>query len=144
MVQWPRRLKAGLIYDHPVIALDILPTAAAAAAARVPRNRKIDGVNLIPYLTGRNKRAPHKTLFWRSGQNHAVRKGNFKLVKIRTETGLFDLASDIGESRDLKAERPDVFKEMETTFERWNSQMIEPVWTIQRRKRKTTKKKKKA
>jgi phage portal protein BeeE len=100
-------------------------------------------VNLLPYLTGKNKRAPHETLFWRSGQNHAVRKGNFKLVKIRTETGLFDLASDIGESHDLRAERPDVLKEMEKTFERWNSQMIEPVWTIQRRKRKTTKKKKK-
>ncbi|MHC4890183.1 MAG: hypothetical protein ACYTEO_12060 [Planctomycetota bacterium] len=125
------------------IALDILPTAAAAGGGRVPGGRKIDGVNLIPYLTGRKKRAPHETLFWRSGQNHAVRKRNFKLVKMGTETELFDLGSDIGESRDLKAERPDVLKEMEKTFERWNSQMIEPAWTRQRRKRKTTKKKKK-
>jgi arylsulfatase A-like enzyme len=143
MVQWPRRLKAGRVYDHPVIALDILPTATAAAGGKVPRDRKIDGVNLIPYLTGGNKRAPHGTLFWRSGQNHAVRKGNFKLVKMGAETGLFDLSSDIGESRDLKEERPDVLKEMGKTFERWNSQMMESVWTIQRRKRKTTKKKKK-
>ncbi|MHC4462570.1 MAG: sulfatase [Planctomycetota bacterium] len=143
MVQWPHRLKASQVYDHPVIALDILPTAAAAGGGRVPGGRKIDGVNLIPYLTGRKKRAPHETLFWRSGQNHAVRKRNFKLVKMGTETELFDLGSDIGESRDLKAERPDVLKEMEKTFERWNSQMIEPAWTRQRRKRKTTKKKKK-
>jgi hypothetical protein len=64
-------------------------------------------------------------------------------VKTGAETGLFDLASDIGESRDLRSERPDVLKEMEKTFEKWNSQMIDPVWTRQRRKRKTTKKKKK-
>lgn len=57
------------------------------------------------------------------------------------ETGLFDLASDIGESKDLKAERPDVLMDMEKTYEQWNSQMAEPVWTVQRRQRKTTKKK---
>ena len=143
MVQWPRRLKAGRVYNHPVIALDILPTAAAAAGAKLPGDRKLDGVNLLPYLTGKKKKSPHETLFWRSAQNHAVRKGNFKLVKMGAETGLFDLASDVGETKDLKAEQPDVLKEMEKTYERWNSRMIEPVWTIQRRKRRATKKKKK-
>ena len=132
MVQWPRRLKGGRVYKHPVIALDILPTAAAIAGANGPRDRKIDGVNLLPYLTGRKKQAPHEILFWRAGQNHAVRKGSWKLVKMGSETGLFDLASDIGESRDLKEERPDVLRKMEEAFEQWNSQMIEPVWTIQR------------
>jgi arylsulfatase A-like enzyme len=140
MVQWPGRLKAGLVYDHPVISLDILPTAAAAAGAEVPGDRKLDGVNLLPYLTGKKKKSPHETLFWRSGQNHALRKGNFKLVKMGAETGLFDLASDIGESKDLKAEKPGVLKEMQDTYERWNSQMVEPVWTMQRRQRKTKKK----
>ncbi len=143
MVQWPGRLKAGRVYNHPVIALDILPTAAAAVGVRVPRDRKLDGVNLLPYLTGKKKNSPHESLFWRSAQNHAVRKGKFKLVKMGGETGLFDLSSDVGETKDLKAEQPDVLKEMEKTYERWNSQMIDPAWTIQRRKRKTTKKKKK-
>ena len=141
MIQWPRRLKGGRVYEHPVIALDILPTAAAAAGGQLPADRKIDGVNLLPYLTDKKKRAPHGILFWRSGQNHAVRKGNWKLVTMGSETALFDLASDVGESRDLKGQRPDVLKEMKETFERWNSQMIEPVWTRRRRERKTTKKK---
>jgi len=132
MVQWPRRLKGGQVYEHPVIALDILPTAAVAAGGELPADRNIDGVNLLPYLTGKKKQAPHEILFWRSGQNHAVRKVSWKLVKMGSETGLFDLASDIGESRDLKEERPDVLRKMEKAFEQWNSQMIEPVWTIQR------------
>ena len=141
MIQWPGRLKAGSTYNKPVISLDILPTAAAAGGAELPSGRKLDGVNLLPYLTGEKKQLPHEVLFWRSGKNHAARKGDFKLVKMGDETGLYNLASDIGESKDLKAEKPDVLKEMQDEYERWNSQMIEPVWTIQRRKRKTTKKK---
>jgi arylsulfatase A-like enzyme len=128
MIQWPRRLKGGQIYKHSVISLDILPTAAAAAGARLPKDRKLDGINLLPYLAGEKKAAPHEMLFWRTGQNHVVRKGNWKLVTMSGETGLFDLASDIGESRDLKAEKPDVVKELEKAFEKWNSQMVEPLW----------------
>jgi arylsulfatase A-like enzyme len=144
MVQWPGRLKAGRVYHNPVIALDILPTAAAAAGAvAFGGNRKLDGVNLLPYLTGKKKTLPHRTLCWRSGRNHAVRKQNFKLVKMGDETGLFDLSSDVGESKDLKAEKPDVLKEMQDAYEKWNSQMVEPAWTIQRRKQRPTRKKKK-
>ena len=143
MVQWPGRLKGGQVYEHPVIALDILPTAAAAARAELPKDRKIDGVNLLPYLSGKKKAPPHEVLFWRAGQNHALRKGNWKLVQMGDEIGLFDLSGDIGESKDLKGERPEVLKELEKEFEKWNSQMIEPVWTRQRRQRKTTKRKKK-
>ena len=142
MVQWPRRLKAGRVYHQPVIALDILPTAAAAAGAHPPGDCKLDGVNLLPYLTGKNKKPPHEALFWRSGRNHAVRKGNFKLVDTGAQTGLFDLSSDVAETRDLKAEKPQLLKELQKTYEQWNSQMIEPVWTIQRRTKRTKKKNK--
>jgi len=84
MVQWPGRLKAGLVYDHPVISLDILPTMAAAGGANLCEDRNLDGVNLLPYLRGEKKQPPHEILFWRSAQNHALRKGNWKLVKIGT------------------------------------------------------------
>lgn len=128
MVQWPRRLKGGRLYEHPVIALDILPTAAVAGGANLPKEHKLDGVNLLPFLTGEKKTAPHEMLFWRTGQNHAVRKGNWKWVTMGGETGLFDLVSDISESKDIKAEKPDVVKELEKAFEQWNSQMVEPLW----------------
>jgi len=133
MVQWPRRLKGGQVYQHPVIALDVLPTAAAAAGAKLPRDRKIDGVNLIPYLTGSGKNPPHETLFWRSGRNYAVRKRNWKMVKRRGKVELFDLASDISEAHDLRADRPDILKEIENAYKQWNSQMAAPLWTLQRR-----------
>jgi len=139
MVQWPRCLKAGQVYEHPVIALDILPTAAVAAGADLPGDRKFDGENLLPYLIGEKKKPPHESLFWRRGQNHAVRKGDWKLVKMGEQTSLFDLSSDVGESQDLAGQRPDVLKGMQQAYKLWDSQMIEPVWTRQQRTRKTTK-----
>jgi len=143
MIQWPSQLKPGQVYDHPVIALDILPTAAAAAGADLPADRKIDGVNLLPHLAGEKSTLPHEILFWRSGQNHAVRKGNFKLVTMGGETGLFDLSPDIGESRDLSSEQPEVLKKLQIAFDEWDSQMIEPLWTRQPTTPKTTKTRKK-
>jgi arylsulfatase A-like enzyme len=141
MVQWPGKLKSGGLYEQPVISLDILPTAAAAAGTHPPDDRKIDGVDLLPFLPGKKKGRPHETLFWRAGENHAVRKGNWKLVQTGGEGGLFDLASDVGESKDLSKERPEVRKDLEKAFAQWNSQMVEPVWTLQRAAPKTTKKK---
>ncbi len=128
MVQWPSRLRSGVTYDHPVIALDILPTAAAVAEAKLPGDRVIDGVNLLPYLTGRNKGAPHETLFWRKGTDYAMRKGNWKLTHEDGESQLFNLASDIDESENLAAGQPEKLNELEGLYAEWDSQMIEPVW----------------
>jgi arylsulfatase A-like enzyme len=128
MIQWPRRLKGGKVVEIPVIALDILPTAAAAAGAQIPKDRKIDGVNLLPYISGEKKGTPHEMLFWRMGQNHAIRKGNWKLVTMAGETALYDLAADIGESKDMKAEKPDIVQELRKAFEKWSLEMVEPLW----------------
>ena len=127
MIQWPSRLKGGQVYKQPVIVFDILPTAAAAAGAELPKDRKIDGIDLLPYLAGKKKTPPHDVLFWNTGENHAVRQGNWKLVSMGGEVGLFDLSTDIGESRDLKTEKADVFKEMQDVFKDWSSQMPEPL-----------------
>lgn len=128
MVQWPDRLKAGQVYERPVIALDILPTVAAAAGVEPPEDRPIDGVNLLPYLTGEKRGTPHELLFWRAGRNHAVRRGDWKLVTMGGETGLYDLAADIGESKDRRQDKPEVFAQLKQAFDRWDSQMVKPLW----------------
>ncbi len=56
------------------------------------------------------------------------------------EGGLFDLASDIGESKNLSKERPEVRKDLEEAFAQWSSRMLEPIWTLQRAAPQTTKK----
>jgi arylsulfatase A-like enzyme len=128
MVKWPRRLSGPRTYNHPVISLDILPTVVAVAGAKLPQDRKIDGVNLIPYLTGKKKSPPHETLFWRFANQYAVRQGNWKLISTGSQTELFDLATDISETRNLAAEHPDVVKKLTKAYKAWNTQMIDPLW----------------
>ena len=99
------------MYDQPVIQLDILPTALAAAQVEIPIRCKLDGVNLLPYLSGENAEPPHDALYWRFGQQMAIRQGDWKLVRYdprvdgmtgrATESKLYNLADDIGESNDL-------------------------------------------
>ncbi len=81
VASWKGQLPAGKTYDQPVIQLDILPTALAAAGVEVKSEWKLDGVNLLPYLEGKNTAAPHDILYWRFGQQMAIRKGDWKLVR---------------------------------------------------------------
>ena len=146
-VQWKARLPAGVIYDQPVIQLDFAPTALAAAGAPAVTDTKLDGVNLLPYLTGDNKSAPHEALYWRFGQQTAIRMGNWKLVKhSQSETReLYNLSQDIGESTDLAKQNPEKFAELESAWKTWDSELVEPTWGgRQAGARKAANKKKKA
>jgi arylsulfatase A-like enzyme len=130
LAQWKGELPAGKVYDQPVIQLDIHSTALAAAGVKLPAETKLDGVNILPHLRGDEKAAPHDRLYWRFGQQMAIRQGNFKLVKAPgiDEPQLFDLAADIGESKDLTAARPEVAKELQTAWNSWNSELVKPRW----------------
>src|SRR5262249_4118242 len=81
MVQWKGHVPAGKTDDRPVIQLDIHPTALAAAGVAIKPEWKLEGVNLLPYVTGEQSGAPHEALYWRFGPQVAIRKGDWKLVK---------------------------------------------------------------
>ena len=129
VVRWPDRIAADKTYDQPVIALDIFATASAAVGVELPKDRAIDGVNLLPFLTGEVLTAPHEALYWRFGPQHAIRKGQYKLLTLRNgEEHLFDLAQDIGEKHDLLAERTEVATQLRKDFANWDSQLVKPLW----------------
>ena len=130
---WPGQLPAGTTYGHPVSTLDFLPTACALAGAK--HVDSIEGVNLLPYLKGENKSAPHTTLAWRFGPQKAIRQGDWKLVDARdfdtkSQRGwqLFDLSKDVGEAHDLSAQFPEKKAELIKLWDAWNSQNIAPKW----------------
>jgi len=129
ILQWPRRLRAGRLYEPPVISLDMFPTAVLAAGGKLPRDRVIDGVDLMPYLSGKKRGAPHEILFWRMGPNAAVRKANWKLIRPgQTPAGLYDLSKDISESNDLAARNPKAAQQLGKALAQWESQLAEPLW----------------
>ncbi len=129
VVQWKGKLPADKVYDKPVIQLDLYATALAAGGVEIQREWKLDGVNLLPYLDGKNTESPHDALYWRFGNQMAIRKGDYKLVQYdNTGRKLYNLARDIGESDDLAKKEPERFKELEEMWQKWNKELVEPLW----------------
>lgn len=137
MAQWKGRLPAGKTYDQPVISLDILPTALAVAGVKSQPEWKLDGVNLLPFLTGEKQGAPHDMLYWRfrfpplqpALHRWAIRQGDWKLVKDgREPLALYNLATDIGETKNLSAEQPARVAAMKTAWQQWDALNQEPRW----------------
>ena len=132
-VSWPGKLPAGKAYARPVTALDILPTACAGASAKASAD--LDGVNLLPYLSGDNAGTPHESLYWRFGPQKAVRQGRWKLVdwrdfEAKRNSGwqLFDLENDVSEKIDLAASQPRVVTELSTAWDAWDRRNVAPLW----------------
>jgi arylsulfatase A-like enzyme len=128
-VQWKGKLPAGKTYDNPIIQLDILPTALAAAGAEVDPAWKLDGVNLLPYLSGEKSERPHDTLYWRFGEQWAIRHGDWKLVAGNggNRAGeLYNLAEDPIESHNLAPEMPDKVRDLKAMWDRWNAEQAPP------------------
>ncbi|MFT3995840.1 MAG: sulfatase-like hydrolase/transferase [Asticcacaulis sp.] len=145
-VSWKGHVPAGKVETKPVIQLDILPTALAAAGVEPKAEWKLDGVNLLPYLSGKTQSPPERPLFWRFGQQLAVRQGDWKLVKAVDGGGanaggaesragasldgaqLYNLATDIGEKNDVAAQNPDKVRELSALWAAWNKDLPQPRW----------------
>ncbi len=127
---WKGRVAGGRVSHDPVIQLDVLPTALAAAGVEVKPDWQLDGVNLLPLLEGKTEKLAARELYFRFGVQHAVRSGDWKLVKAseKMETMLVNLAQDSGEQKDLSAENPAKKKELQALFDKWDATMKPPRW----------------
>ncbi|MCK5909121.1 MAG: sulfatase-like hydrolase/transferase [Caulobacter sp.] len=130
LLRWPAQLPAGAVYRSPVAHVDIFATAAGAAGASPPRDRVMDGVDLVPFVKGRVSGDPHKAVYWRSGRYKVVMAGGWKLQVARepNKVWLFDLANDPTERRDLAKARPDKVRELTAILAQLDSQMVKPAW----------------
>lgn len=134
-ITWPARLVGDRHYPHPVSALDVVPTILDAGGVAVPEDLPIDGVSLLPYLSGDDETPPHETLFWRyaAGDDkygYAVRHGNDKLVYslYKQKTMLFDMSDDPWERNDLASQHPEKVQQLATLYQRWNDGLSAPKW----------------
>jgi arylsulfatase A len=136
--RWPGKVPAGRVCSELATTMDLLPTFAKLAGARVPRNRTLDGKDLWPLLTKPNAQGPHKLFcYYLDHQLQAVRSGQWKLFleqreypslttimytnrpqvmqrhfPLRDKPSLYDLETDAGEKHDVAAEHPDVVKRL--------------------------------
>jgi arylsulfatase A-like enzyme len=136
LVRWPGVIPPGSTYDEPVISLDILPTALAAAGRPAASDRGLDGVDLRPALSGEATAPPHETLLWRfrfpapdaGQQKFAIRQGRWKLVRDGGPPALYDLVADPGEKTDIAAREPERAAALRAEWDRWNATLAEPTW----------------
>ena len=141
IVSWPGQLRPG-VFAPPAIQLDLSATALAAAGVVTGPEAKLEGVNLLPFLQGEQAGAPHDALYWRFGKQMAIRAGDYKLVRYDsnadTQTGqpnqpvsaakLYNVVTDIGETKDLAEAMPGKVKELQAKWDAWNANNIKPNW----------------
>jgi arylsulfatase A len=119
IARWPGKIKAGMVNEMPAVFYDVLPTLCEVAGAKPPQN--IDGVSILPTLLGKGKQRKHEFLFWDFngyGGQQAVRIGDWKGVRRNIHRGntkieLYNLTGDVGETKDLAAQHPDLVKRIE-------------------------------
>jgi arylsulfatase A-like enzyme len=131
LMRWPARVAAGQVCDVPVIALDIAATGLAAAGCDVSKaTPQLDGCDIVPVVTGAQRRLAREALFWRHGDRWAVRSADLKLVRQEVDRPpmLFDLARDPGEQKDLAGERSGDRERLQGLVDAWMQQLVDPLW----------------
>ena len=129
-MQWPGHLPKRMTYDQPVLSLDIFATITALANAPISPERPLDGVNLVPYLTGQKAGPPHDAIYLRMPVMgaYAVRSGDYKLVvpAAGQAAQIYNLSKDISELDNLAGANPALVKELERKHVAWSHQMMSP------------------
>jgi arylsulfatase A-like enzyme len=134
LMRWPGVIEANSVYRQTAITFDLTATALALAGADVSG---IDGVDLLPYLTGKKTGTPHEALYFRCrtrNNNYGMRLGNWTFVhstegseragprQTAARDMLFNLADDIGQRNDLAAQHPEKLAELKKRYEAWSAQ----------------------
>jgi len=126
-MRWPQKIQEGSTYNHPVISLDIFATIVGQNNGSIKPKNKLDGVDLIPYLSGKVVGRPHDALYWKKfdAQNIAIVKGSEKLIKFKNKDAkMYNLATDIGEQNDISLGKSE--DELLSDHQEWSAQLQNP------------------
>ena len=137
LLKWPGKIPAGQTFSGLSSSMDLPATFLAAAGLEAPSDKPLDGVDLLPFLSGKQTGEPHRELFWQSNwfvkPDCALRRGNWKIVQLRTgpqgpEAGkweLYDLSRDVGEASNVAQQHPEIVKELDAAFRAWRAGMAQ-------------------
>lgn len=127
IISWKGEVPAGRVINVPVTSVDVTATAMELGGTTLDKT-KLDGVSLLPLLSGKTVDFPHRNLYWRVGKKNALRSGDWKIIRDAKEWQLYDLARDIGETTNLAAKEPARVKQLDSMWNQWNLEQIEPLW----------------
>jgi arylsulfatase A-like enzyme len=130
-MQWAKNIPANSTYDKPIISLDIFSTVLANIKNATKPKNPLDGVDLLPYLTHKNDKAPHDLLFWRAigAKNYAViDKNEKKMVILKDSSFLYDLKKEINETTNIMDKEKALVTDINKARTIWEKGMIAPVF----------------
>ncbi|NLE38420.1 MAG: sulfatase-like hydrolase/transferase, partial [Pirellulaceae bacterium] len=120
---WPGKIPSGRVCNELLTSMDLMPTFANLAGAPIPDDRVIDGKDIWPVLAGRpGAKSPHDRFFYHAQNSlRAVRSGPWKLHLAKSDSqgssttpaALYHLDTDIGETRDVAAEQPEIVERLQ-------------------------------
>lgn len=142
VMRWPGRIPAGTRCDELASTIDVFPTIAKLIGAELPKERKIDGKDIWPLMSGEEgARSPHEAFYcYYDRELRGVRDRRWKLVlpheyrsldgkpggrdgvsapykQLKTKQALYDLKKDVGETKDVSADHPDIVARLEKAAE---------------------------
>ncbi len=130
IISYPSKIKTGQRLAEPVVSTDLFPTILGLAGLPLMPSQHVDGVDLAPLLEGKTSKLAREALYFHMPHYHhintmgpagAIRAGDYKLIEV-FETGkkeLYKLREDIGESRDLATEKPELVAKLSRMLEQW-------------------------
>ncbi|EAQ82668.1 sulfatase-like hydrolase/transferase [Blastopirellula marina] len=121
IVHWPGKVPAGKVSNQFLTSLEVFPTVIAAIGGKLPDDVIYDGFDMLPVLNGAS--SPREEMFWKRRGDVAARVGDWKWVDSAAGKGLFDLAHDIGEKKDLSKEHPEMLAKLKARFDAWTAEM---------------------
>jgi arylsulfatase A-like enzyme len=130
IASWKGKILPGQVIDEPVMLFDFFTTAVTAAGLGLPDDRPMDGVDLIPFLTGKQKGTIHPALFWRTDFVKTVRRGEWKLI-VHERDGwqrLYRLSDDLQEETDLSDRYPEIRDSLKNEILNWEKDKVSPLW----------------
>lgn len=133
-ISWKGVIPEGKTYNRPISSLDIMATIVAQADVKINPLRPLDGVDLLPYLTGMNAGNPHDYLFWRKWEQNAmaVRHGNNKLVANRQMDEnlpeMYNILLDGSETNNIKSNQKESADKLLLEWQKWNAQLKDRVF----------------
>ncbi|GHC61934.1 sulfatase family protein [Roseibacillus persicicus] len=134
VIRWPGKIPSGQSIDEILTAMDLFPTFAGLAGAKIPTDRVIDGKDVWPVLIGQAE-SPHEAFFYyRDNDLKAVRVGEWKYhlglpqkqgSKATPVSALYNLAQDVGEKENVIADHPELVAGMKARAEKFERELIE-------------------
>ncbi len=127
---WPAKLKPGIV-NEPLHMVDVMPTALALAGAKGSPDHPFDGKDIWPTLAGNQTSAHEDVLINVEAFRGAIRKGNWKLVKIALlpgKTELFDLVKDPSEKNNVANQFPEIVNDLEARLVGYAKEMKPSQW----------------